>query len=77
MMTIEQHWEDLAAKALPAGAPPIQRREMKRAFYAGVASAMKVIDEATELPEEEAMAAMNNMYKELIAFGVKLTIGAA
>jgi hypothetical protein len=30
-----EQWDSFARATLPRGAPPIQRQEMRRAFYAG------------------------------------------
>ncbi len=37
---IEAAWKDYEAKVVPADAPPIQRQESRRAFYAGAQALM-------------------------------------
>jgi hypothetical protein len=38
--TIAQQWEVFASNCLPADAGPVQRQEMRRAFYAGFGAAV-------------------------------------
>jgi hypothetical protein len=38
---LEAGWADFASKVIPAGAPEVQRREMKRAFFAGAFASIK------------------------------------
>lgn len=42
MRTIEQYWNIFEACVIPQRAGPVQRSEMRKAFYAGVATMMEV-----------------------------------
>lgn len=38
MNTIDDMWRSFEESVIPATAPPVQRQEMKKAFYAGASS---------------------------------------
>lgn len=40
---IETEWREFARQVLPAGCLPIQRREMRRAFMAGVGATLSIV----------------------------------
>ena len=42
-MLIAEKWNECARMILPADCSPLQRREMRRAFYAGAEGLLKVI----------------------------------
>ena len=42
-MLIAEKWNECARMILPADCSPLQRREMRRAFYAGVGGLLKAI----------------------------------
>lgn len=51
---------------MPAGASPIQRQEMERAFYSGAfACFMLQIADIATLEDAEAERAMDSLHKEL------------
>jgi hypothetical protein len=62
---VAAHWDHFARVDIPAGAPPIQREEMERAFMAGVSSGVALIvamlDKGDGIPREvwERVAAVN------------------
>ena len=42
MNTIQEQWESFATRVVPKDAPAIQRKEMRRAFYAGAEAMMRI-----------------------------------
>ena len=75
-LLIEGGWAALAATALPADAPAIQLREMRKAFFMGAqhlfASLMGIMEPGEE-PTEKDMDRMGLIAKELEAFHDALT----
>lgn len=67
-VTIEAWFDDYAARVLPEGCSEIQRRETKRAFYAGVASLLIAQKQITDLTDDEGMAALEKIEREYMAF---------
>jgi hypothetical protein len=71
MKVIETAWQDFALKVIPAGAPPIQITESRKAFYAGAMclldSLMKVLGPGKE-PTESDLLIMDGVQKELAQF---------
>jgi hypothetical protein len=75
-----EQWAKFAVAVLPQDASVIQRREMKRAFYAGAQAIMfKVI--AALAPEEEPTEAdlqmMSDLEQELQDFAAMVKAGQA
>ena len=63
-LLMSEQWNEFAQKCLPNGVGPTQRREMRRAFYAGAQSILfRVI--AGFAPESEPTEADLNMMSEL------------
>ncbi len=70
MRTLADEWRDVGACMLPKQAPTAQRTAIKRAFYAGAYSTLRL---SAELLEKEARAEagaahLERLYKELGAF---------
>jgi len=42
--TIRESWEQFAAMVIPADAPAVQRTEMRKAFWAGAASSLLLVE---------------------------------
>lgn len=65
--------------ALPTNAGSIQRQEMRRAFYAGVESALRMQWEVGDekVSEDEGMAILNAWFDEAHEFGEKIAAGKA
>ena len=42
-MLLAEQWDKFARLILPAGCSPVQRREMRQAFYGGAEGAMRLI----------------------------------
>lgn len=74
MNTIQSEWTDYATLALPAEALRVQRRETRRAFYAGYLAALSQISQLTietrkgVTTETGAQAIMEGIKEELRAF---------
>jgi hypothetical protein len=67
--TMGEMWTTFAAQVLPVGCNAVQRVEMRRAFYAGAWSMFCIV--STEVPvldEVPAMAALDSLRRECIAF---------
>lgn len=68
---IEAGWQGLRLMAVPPGAPPVQIREMRNAFFAGAqhlfSTIMRTLDPGDE-PTEADMRRLDNIQAELDAF---------
>lgn len=68
---IEAGWQGLRLMAVPPGAPEIQLREMRKAFFAGAqhlfSTIMRTLDPGDE-PTEADMRRLDNIQAELDAF---------
>lgn len=64
---IEKEWRDFAAHVLPADAPEVQRREMRRAFIAGISCGCNMIDAIAraDLPELEEGRVLQSLSDQL------------
>ena len=65
---IQAAWVDLAADVLPADAPEIQCREMRRAFFAGVGMMFALSIEVAYMSEDDAVAVLQDVSGELDDF---------
>lgn len=76
---IASEWEAFERMILdPIGAPPGQRREMRRAFYAGAAAMFMLVSAASEPPDEEVcVLGMAALFDEVDHFRVLLKTGKA
>jgi hypothetical protein len=80
--TIKEQWESFEA-ALLQEAPPIQRQEMRRAFYAGAQAFLGIMTghlSETEDPDEitdEDLNLLDNLSEELEKFGNDVLEGRA
>jgi hypothetical protein len=60
-------------KHLSADAGPVQRREMRIAFYAGATAVFELLTHhVSDLNQDEACAAMNSLYNELLQYTAEL-----
>lgn len=70
MNTIQHYWESFEASVVPKTAGPVQRQEMRRAFYAG-AIAMQSIQFTVgdeDISEDAAIGILEGCRLELEAF---------
>lgn len=75
-----EQWDSFARAALPSGCSSDQRREMRRAFYAGAQAIMfkVIISLAPELePTNDDLALMDNLQRELSDFAEAVKEGRA
>ncbi|WP_322092782.1 hypothetical protein [Paraburkholderia bannensis] len=74
-MTIEsiaQRWIRFEKAVISIDAPPIQRSEMRLAFYAGVKTMLDVCLELGELPQSLAVVLLHAFHEESRRFGATL-----
>ncbi len=79
MNTIQEQWELFAALVVPKDAPPIQRQETRRAFYAG-AEAMARIQFAVgdkAMSEDAGVQVLEGCHDELRRFAQQMKEGKA
>lgn len=77
MKTVDELWKSFEKAIIPEGAPDLQRREMKKAFYGGAWSMMHTFLAMTEIAEklekenkgqeakEQAMNQLDAIMKEM------------
>lgn len=75
--TIAGAWNSFSAAALPPGACEQQRRQVKRAFYAGAISLLGVLDELSEpeVSENAGVAVLESLHQEARAYGAAIQTG--
>jgi hypothetical protein len=65
-MTITTLWNDYVAQVFPEGMPDLQRKELRRAFFAGALSSFLEVEKASsQLEEEAAVRAVASIYCEI------------
>lgn len=75
-----EQWDQFARGVLPANCPEDQRREMRRAFYAGAQAILFRVIEAFapgSEPTEEDLLIMQGVHDELQEFGKLIQQGRA
>ncbi len=78
MNYIENEWRKFVALVMPPNAPEIQRKEMKRAFYAGSEAFLRVTLDVLEPgpePTENDMRRMELISEELKQFATDVKEG--
>lgn len=77
---IEKEWFDFAAKVLPGNASEVQRKETRRAFYAGAITLFAAIQDRLS-PEADPTPAdigvMESIHQEFLAWERALREGRA
>lgn len=77
---ISNAWATFEESVIPAGAPELQKRDLKRAFYGGAGALLKdlmrVLDEGAE-PTDEDLEVMDDVVKELFQFNKDVQEGRA
>jgi hypothetical protein len=79
-MLLRAEWDKFAHHVLPPACGPIQRTEMRRAFYAGAEAILfRVIQgfAPEEDPTEADLMMMDNLNQELIQFAEDVKAGRA
>lgn len=68
-INIAHLWTVFAGAVLDAGAPQIQRDEMRKSFYAGFVECFKIMTDLSDvLSEDEACKVLDGLNKEARAF---------
>jgi hypothetical protein len=68
MNTIDEKWRSFEAEVVPKNAPPVQRIEMRRAFYAGASGALRLMTDLSDLSEDAAVLALEGLHEEARQF---------
>ena len=71
MKTLQEAWSEFAAGIIPPNAPPMQREEMKKAFYGGawIILSMMLNEIGPEsVSEDEGMRRLQSWHDECHAF---------
>jgi hypothetical protein len=79
MRTIAAKWADFEKTVVPATAPPVQRTEMRRSFYAGAISVLNITTELGEdhISEEAGAAILDGLCDEARMYEDDLRAGRA
>lgn len=74
--TIAEQWSGFEADVLPPDAPPVQRQEMRRAFYAGAWSMLSALQQLgdAEISEAEGCDALEAYRRECEAFQARVGV---
>lgn len=76
MSTVADAWDLFSATCMPVTASPVQRQEMRRAFYAGISALMDMLF-ALDDDEERFIAEMTSIQDELLDFARRVSAGKA
>lgn len=79
MNTIEQEWQELASMIFSPTTPSIQRKEMRRAFYAGAAAIFNMISTAVDddTDDDSFIAGIQQWEEEFRQFAEAVQAGKA
>lgn len=73
---IQEEWEKFHDRVMPLGAGEIQRRETRRAFFAGAAALFSILNRNVEggsgEPTADEMAVMDDLSEEIQEYGREL-----
>lgn len=79
-MTLASQWASFELLVVPTTAGPVQRQEMRRAFYAGASAMiglmMRGLDASNEVTDAD-VASLTRLQEELAAFGLDVKEGRA
>jgi hypothetical protein len=77
--TVRHMWDDFAAATLPVGVSGVQRKETRRAYYAGffamLCAARSIGDDSVS--EEEGVEWLEALHAEVLAFYEDVKAGRA
>ena len=79
MNTIAEQWELFEKAVMPTGAPDIQRQEMRRAFYGGAESLLRlqwVVGDGS-ISEDAGVAIIEGWHDECLRFAEDMAKGRA
>ncbi|MEP0872457.1 hypothetical protein NDA01_21815 [Trichocoleus desertorum AS-A10] len=66
--TVQSQWQSYERSIMPKDAPPIQRKEMRRAFYAGAFVMLNLAKEVGDMSEEAGVEALEAYERECKEF---------
>lgn len=69
MNTVQEQWSSFRTSVIPNDATPIQLQEMRRSFYAGVASMIYLQHTLSKYQEDTALIMLEAIYEECRTFG--------
>ncbi len=77
-MTLREQWQSFALEILPLDCSEIQRKETRRAFYAGAWGMFHLVSQVSdEVPDEEAFQMLDAWKAEMEEFQAKVRQGRA
>lgn len=74
---INERWKDFEKAVLNGDFSANQRKEMKRAFFAGFADALNAFDQIARLKADEFLTQHGKLEKEILGFAEAIQLGAA
>lgn len=76
MKTIGEYWKSFESAIIPTDAPDIQKREMRKAFYAGAASVADIQYRigCDDVSEEEGMKTLEKLHRDIDEYYVKFIV---
>ncbi|WP_088893147.1 hypothetical protein [Leptolyngbya ohadii] len=77
--TIRQKWQQFERSVMPIDASPIQKQEMRRAFYAGAFALLDIVAQIgsdESISEEAGALLLDKIEAELKAFQARIGIDA-
>lgn len=77
MNTVQQQWAMFEKLVMPKDAPPRQRQEMRRAFYAGVKATLCLQFEMGNVSDDAVVAMIEGWHDECRRFAQQVAAGAA
>ena len=79
MNTIADQWAAFEVLVMPKDAPPVQRQEMRRAFYAGAEAMLRLQHAATEpgISENAGVMMLEGWHDECRRFAQQVSQGLA
>jgi hypothetical protein len=75
MGLIADQWAAFEATVVGPDAPPGLRREMKRAFYGGMAGALPILAKTAALPAEQVVARLDELLAEIKEWADRMSRG--
>jgi len=77
MNTIQEQWNSFASLVVPKNAPPVQRQEMKRAFYAGAEALARIqfVISGPDMSEDAGVQILEGCHEELRLFAHQVSQG--
>lgn len=71
-MPLRTAWDRFKTEGVPAAAPPLREREVRRAYYCGATAMLRMLNLIAELPEDERAAVMQCLRSEVNLFNATL-----